>query len=324
MSRGWSAEDIGDLSGRTAVVTGGNSGIGLVTCRELAGHGARVIVACRDEEKGRRAIDRMRVDLSPAGDEARLEVRPLDLASLESVREFTESLSAELDDGLDLLVNNAGVMAPPRQETSDGFELQFGTNHLGHFALTGLLFEHLKRAPEARVVTVSSNAHKLARLDLDDPQSEQRYFRWRAYANSKLANLIFALDLQSRIDEAGLDIKSEAAHPGVSATNLTSAGNSIGGSLFSLASKPFLKLSDLLVAQDAEHGALPLLYAATCPELPGGSYIGPDGPGEVRGHPTVVAPRRAALNVRTADRLWDLSSELTGVDFDFGTAGVTA
>jgi len=320
---GWSAKDMTDQSGRTAIVTGANSGIGLVTARELAAHGAAVVIACRDVKKGEEAADKIRVALAPNGNEAVLDVRALDLADLGSVREFAESIRAD-HDSIDLLINNAGVMAPPRHETADGFELQIGTNHLGHFALTGLLFGELKRAPAARVVTVSSNAHKMGRINFDDLQSEKSYRRWSAYGQSKLANLIFAIDLQTRIGEAGLDMKSMGAHPGVAKTNLTAAGNDLGANLFSKISKPFLMASDLLMAQDSEHGALPTLYAATMEALPGGSYIGPDGLGEMRGSPTIVAPRKVAHNVEIADRLWDESVRLTGVDYDFGTAGVTA
>lgn len=306
-----------DLDGRTAVVTGGNSGIGLITCRELARHGAEVIVACRNEAKGEAAVAEMRSMLGEAGRDAKLEVRRLDLASLASIGEFSGSVAAGLPDGLDLLINNAGVMAPPRLTTEDGFELQFGTNHLGHYALTGLLFEDLKQKPGSRVVTVSSVAARLGKLDFDDLQSEGGYRRWPAYAQSKLANLIFALDLQALIGEAGLEMKSMAAHPGVSNTNLTSAGNDLDSSLFGLLSKPFLKLNDLAFAQSPENGALPTLRAATDPGLAGGSYIGPDGIREFRGSPVVVAPRLLALDRKVAGRLWRASVEATGVDYNF-------
>ncbi len=323
MSKGWDPSDIADQSGKLAIVTGANSGIGLVTARELAAHGAGVVIACRAAGKGNVAAEKIRAAMGPAGDEADLVVRELDLASLASVREFAEDINAEFD-RIDLLINNAGVMAPPRHETADGFELQLGTNHLGHFALTGLLLERLKAAPAARVVTISSIAAKRGSIDFDDLQSVDGYNRWAAYGQSKLANLIFALDLQTRLAEAGLDMKSIAAHPGYAATNLTTAGNDLGSSLFSVISKPVMKIGDLLLAQDSEHGALPTLYAATMPELPGGSYIGPDGIGEMRGHPTIVAPRKLAHDVTVADRLWRESERLTGVEYDFGSAGVTA
>lgn len=317
MSKGWTSDDMPDQSGRVAVVTGGNSGIGLIACRELARHGAHVILACRNEQKGAAAQAELRSELGTSGKADSIEVRRLDLASLDSVREFAESVDADLPDGLDLLINNAGVMAPPQLRTEEGFELQIGTNHLGHFALTGRLFDALKRKPGSRVVTVSSIAARAGKLNFDDLQSEQGYRRWAAYGQSKLANLVFALDLQALIGEAGLDVKSMAAHPGVSNTNLTSAGNDLDSSLFGLVSKPFLKLSDLAFAQSPDMGALPSLRAATDPGLVGGSYIGPDGFRETRGYPVVVAPRKLALNRQVADQLWKASVEATGVDFNF-------
>ncbi|MBN8869650.1 MAG: SDR family oxidoreductase [Solirubrobacterales bacterium] len=317
MSKGWTADDMPDLTGRTAIVTGGNSGIGLIECRELARRGARVILACRNQEKGEQALAEIRRELGDVGEDAQIEVRPLDLASLASIRAFAESFAIDHPDGLDLLVNNAGVMAPPRLETEDGFELQFGTNHLGHFALTGLLFDSLKRTQDSRVVTVSSIAARMGKLNFDDLHGRKSYRRWLAYGQSKLANLVFALDLQTLINQAGLDIKSMAAHPGVSATNLTSGGNDLDSGLMGLLSKPFLKLNDLVVAQGAEAGALPILRAATDPDLAGGSYIGPDGRGERRGRPVIVAPRKLALNREVADRLWQESEKATGVEFDF-------
>jgi NAD(P)-dependent dehydrogenase (short-subunit alcohol dehydrogenase family) len=317
MSKGWTSDDMPDLTGRTAVVTGGNSGIGLIECRELAGHGARVILACRNQQKGRDAEAQIRRDLGAAGDEARIEVRLLDLASLRSISEFAASFVVDHPEGLDLLVNNAGVMAPPRLETEDSFELQIGTNHFGHFALTGRLFDSLKQKPGSRVVTVSSIAARMGRLNFDDLHSRRRYGRWPAYGQSKLANQVFALDLQSLINEAGLDMKSMAAHPGISATNLTTAGNDLDSGLMGMLSKPFLKMNDLVVAQGAEAGALPVLRAATDPDLAGGSYVGPDGRGQRRGRPVVVPPLKRALDYEAASRLWKESVEATGVDFDF-------
>jgi NAD(P)-dependent dehydrogenase (short-subunit alcohol dehydrogenase family) len=316
MSTSWNSEQIPDQSGRLVVVTGANSGIGLVTARELAGKGAKVLVACRNTAKGEQAVGQMRAKLGSKGADAELEVRRLDLADLGSVRDFAEGTIAEHPEGLDLLINNAGVMAPPRQETADGFELQFGTNHLGHFALTGLLFDQLRKKPDSRVVTVSSNAHKMGRINFDDLQSKERYMRWNAYGQSKLANLIFAIDLQKRLDEAGLSMKSMAAHPGLSATNLWTAGAGPGGGLINLLSTPVKAVSNRLLAQDAGAGAEPTLFAAT-EDVPGGSYIGPDGIGEFRGSPEIVAPRRVARNTEIAARLWDESVELTGVEYDF-------
>ncbi len=308
-----------DQSGRTAVVTGGNSGIGLAAARDLARRGAKVVIACRSLEKGEAAISQIRSELGTAGNEAMLDLRQLDLADLASVRAFSGLAAEFAPDGIDLLLNNAGLMAPPRKETADGFELQFGTNHLGHFALTGLLFDELKKKPGSRVVTVSSNVHKMGKMNFDDLQSEHNYMRWNAYGQSKLANLIFALDLQRRIDEAGLDMKSMAAHPGLASTNLGSAGTGRGNGIVNLLTTPFLKLSHLLIAHDSDHGALPTLFAATVPGLAGGSYIGPDGIGEHRGSPTIVAPRKVAHDHEVAEQLWDASVELTGVEYDFGS-----
>lgn len=320
MSKGWSSEDIADQSGRVAVVTGANSGIGLVAARELAGRGATVVVACRDISKGDAAVGQMREQLGATGESAAFHVRKLDLADLGSVRDFATDVVAAFPDGIDLLINNAGVMAPPRKETADGFELQFGTNHLGHFALTGLLFDELRKKSGSRVVTISSNAHKMGKIDFEDLQSTNGYRRWNAYGQSKLANLIFALDLQKRIDEAGLEMKSMAAHPGLSSTNLGSAGTGTGDGLVNLLTTPILKFAHIAFAQDAEHGALPTLFAATVPDLTGGRYIGPDGIGEHRGSPTIVAPRKVAHNHEIAERLWNESARLTGVEFDFGSA----
>jgi NAD(P)-dependent dehydrogenase (short-subunit alcohol dehydrogenase family) len=304
MSSKWTADQIPDQSGRTAVVTGGNSGLGLETTRQLARAGARVVLACRDTAKGEAARKRIRADV-PDGD---IEVAALDLASLASVRDFAERIGSQAT-GLDLLINNAGVMAPPRRETADGFELQFGTNHLGHFALTAQLLGAMEGREDPRVVTVSSGAHRMGKINFDDLQSERGYSRWRAYGQSKLANLLFAFELDRRLRAAGSPIKSLAAHPGYSATNLQSAA------------PPFLDrmvmvFTNKLLAQSAEMGALPQLYAATNPEAEGGTYIGPDGIAEQRGHPKPVGSSAAARNEETARRLWEVSEELTGVQFD--------
>jgi NAD(P)-dependent dehydrogenase (short-subunit alcohol dehydrogenase family) len=304
MSSKWTADQIPDQSGRTAVVTGGNSGLGLETTRQLARAGARVVLACRDTAKGEAARERIRADV-PDGD---IEVAALDLASLASVRDFAERIGSQAI-GLDLLINNAGVMAPPRRETADGFELQFGTNHLGHFALTAQLLGAMEGRGDGRVVTVSSGAHRMGKINFDDLQSERGYSRWRAYGQSKLANLLFAFELDRRLRAAGSPIKSLAAHPGYSATNLQSAA------------PPFLDrmvmvFTNKLLAQSAEMGALPQLYAATNPEAEGGTYIGPDGIAEQRGHPKPVGSSAAARNEETARRLWEVSEELTGVQFD--------
>jgi NAD(P)-dependent dehydrogenase (short-subunit alcohol dehydrogenase family) len=293
----WTVVDMPDQAGKTAVVTGANSGLGLVISRALARAGAGVVMACRNLGKGERAA-------AQVGDRARLEA--LDLADLESVRDFVGRLSEE---HVDLLINNAGVMAPPRRLTADGFESQFGTNHLGHFALTGLLLPKLLAAPEPRVVTMSSGGHRMGRINFDDLHGERRYNNWLAYGQSKLANLLFAFELQRRADGK---LQSLAAHPGYSATNLQFAGPAHWYERASMA------LTNRLIAQSADQGALPALYAATVTDVPGGSYIGPDGFLEARGYPHLVTAAGKAYDPDVAARLWNLSEELTGVHYAFG------
>jgi NAD(P)-dependent dehydrogenase (short-subunit alcohol dehydrogenase family) len=304
----WTADQIPDQRGRVAVVTGANSGLGLVTARELARAGARTVLACRDPAKGEQA--RRAIEVRAPG--AHVDVGGLDLASLDSVRAFAERLRSEYD-AIDLLANNAGVMASPRRRTADGFELQFGTNHLGHFALTGLVIDMLQGRDDARVVTVSSNAHRYGRIAFDNLGGERRYFRWRAYGQSKLANLLFALELDRRLRAAGSAIKSVAAHPGYAATNLQHTGPPGIDELLML-------VPNKVVAQSDEMGALPILYAATEPGLEGGAYVGPDGIAEQRGHPTTVSPNAAARDEETARRLWEVSVEMTGVRFELAGA----
>jgi NAD(P)-dependent dehydrogenase (short-subunit alcohol dehydrogenase family) len=300
MSSKWTADQIPDQTGRTAVVTGANSGLGLSTARELARAGAHVVLARRHLEKGEAA-------LAEVGSGAELEA--LDLASLDSVRAFAERFLAS-HEGLDLLINNAGLMAPPRGVTADGFELQFGTNVLGHFALTGRLLGALEGREDARVVTLSSNAHKLGRINFDDLQSERRYNRWRAYNQSKLGDLLLALELDRRLRAAGSTVRSVAAHPGYSATNLQSAAPPA-------LDRAVMVVTNHLLAQSEDMGALPTLYAATQPGLEGGTYVGPDGFMEQRGHPEPVTPAKAARDEETARRLWDVCEALTGVHYDF-------
>ena len=296
MSR-WTAAEIPDQSGRVAVVTGANSGLGLVDSRELARAGARVIMACRNLEKGHAAA---------APIDGEVEVRALDLADLSSVREFAAGLQGPVD----LLINNAGVMAPPRRLTKDGFESQLGTNHLGHFALTGLLLESLLAAPAPRVVTESSQAHRMGRINFSDLQGEHRYVSWLAYGQSKLANLMFCFELQRRAVEAGTALKSLAAHPGYSRTNLQFAAPPPH-------ERAVMALTNLLFAQSAEMGALPTLFAATVDDLPGGSYIGPNGLLEQRGYPHLVTATRRAYDEEAWRRLWEASEELTGVRYQW-------
>jgi NAD(P)-dependent dehydrogenase (short-subunit alcohol dehydrogenase family) len=300
----WTAADIPDQTGRTVVITGANSGIGWVAARELARAGADLVLAVRDTDKGEAAMTRIR-DVAP---QAELEVRPLDLADLVSVRAFANDWQGPLD----LLINNAGVMATPQRTTQDGFELQFGTNHLGHFALTGLLLEALLAAEDPRVVTLSSGAHRMGRMRWDDLQSERGYQRWRAYGQSKLANLLFAQELGRRANAHGVALRSVAAHPGYASTNLQVAGPRMEGSA---ARERLGRLGNALFAQSADAGALPTLFAATAPGLPSGSYVGPGGPGEMRGHPTIVGMSRAARDEGDAARLWAVSEELTSVSY---------
>jgi len=286
----WTAADLPDLEGRSAVITGANSGLGLVTARELARAGARVVLAVRDTARGEQAAAAI-----PGA-----EVRRLDLADLASVREF----AASWDGDLDILVNNAGVMAVPELRTKDGFELQFGTNHLGHFALTNLLLPQITD----RVVTVSSTAHRTGKIRLDDPNFERGgYGRWSAYGQSKLANLLFTLELQRRLDESGSAVRAHAVHPGYAATNLQ-------GHTGSGLQHRIMSLTNRLLAQSDEMGALPTLYAAT-QDLPGASYTGPGGFQEQRGHPAPASRTAAAQDADTARRLWALSEELTGVTY---------
>ncbi|MGH2822868.1 MAG: oxidoreductase [Thermoleophilaceae bacterium] len=308
MSEKWTAERIPDQSGRTAVVTGANSGLGLVTARELARAGAHVVLACRNTQKGESA----RRDVETAAPGAEVELEALDLASLDSVRAFAERLRAR-HEGLDLLINNAGVMATPRGRTADGFELQLGTNHLGHFALTGLLIGAMEGREDARVVTLSSGAHRFGRIAFDNLSGDSRYFRWRAYGQSKLANLLFALELDRRLRAAGSTIKSLAAHPGWAATNLQFAGPPP-------ADRAVMRVANRVIAQSDEMGALPTLYAATEPGLEGGTYCGPDGFLEQAGHPKQVSPSGAARDEQVARRLWEVSEQMTGVRFELSGA----
>jgi len=308
----WRAKDLPNLSGRTFIVTGGNSGVGFETCRALAGRGARVTLACRDLTKGGDAAGRIRGEHA----EADIEVRELDLASLDSVRRFAEGWLAEGHD-LDGLVNNAGVMALPYRKTADGFEMQIGTNHLGHFALTGRLLPRILATHGARVVTVSSTVHKLGRIDFDDLMGERRYGSWRAYAQSKLANLLFAHELQRRLTAGGADAISVAAHPGYAATNLQAAGPRMEGAAWI---ERITALGNRLVAQSAAQGALPILHAAAALDVRGWDYFGPGGFLELWGPPVRVQASKAAHDRATALRLWDVSERLTGVPYNLPPA----
>jgi NAD(P)-dependent dehydrogenase (short-subunit alcohol dehydrogenase family) len=302
---GWSEKDIPDQSGRVAVVTGANSGIGYVTARELARRGARVVLACRSEARGSEAVGRLAREVPGAEAEA----ARLDLADLACVREFADACS---HDRLDLLVNNAGVMALPYGTTADGFETQFGVNHLGHFALTGLLLPTILGTPGARVVTVSSTVHMLANIDIDDLNSERRYQRWTAYARSKTANLLFTHELSRRLAAHGSDVVAAAAHPGYAATNLQTAGPLMAGRK---ASERFMRLGNRYFAQPADAGALPTLYAATAPGVRPDSFTGPSFV-MWRGAPRPSWRAPWTLDDRAGELLWDASEQLTGVLYE--------
>lgn len=301
----WTAENMPDVRGRHFVVTGGNGGLGYVTVQELAARGATVTLACRDVAKGKAARDVISAEVGPV----EIDVRELDLASLESIRDFSAALATA---PLDCLINNAGVMAPPLSRTKDGFELQFGTNHLGHFALTGHLWSALMKAQNPRVVTLASNAHKPGKIDFDNLDASKSYSAWGAYSQSKLANLLFAFELDRRAKKHGhVNFKSIAAHPGYSATNLSSSvAPQVGGAI-----RRFARKVELAIGQTAAMGALPQLYAATALEVPSAAYVGPDGWGEWRGYPRLVTPMPRARDEALAARLWTVSESLTGVAF---------
>ena len=317
----WTSDDIPPLTGRRAIVTGATSGLGYETALELGRHGAHVTLAVRDRRRGDASQAALETELAGVPGRGSFEVGDLDLASLDSIHAFADGVVAGGDD-LHLLVNNAGVMAIPRRETVDGFEMQLGTNHLGHMALTLRLLAPLARTgsagPAARVVTVSSNVHKTGRIDLEDLMGTRSYKPWTAYSQSKLANLLFTYELQRRLDAAGLPVGAYAAHPGYSATNLSSVGPAMTGSTVQ---QWTMRLSDKLLAQSAAMGALPTLYAATVPGLAPASYVGPSGFNEWRGHPTLVTPRDTALDESVAAALWARSEELVGLRFDEVTTG---
>jgi NAD(P)-dependent dehydrogenase (short-subunit alcohol dehydrogenase family) len=308
MKLNWTPREITPLTGKNALVTGANSGIGFHTALELARAGAHVILACRDTAKSTAALQRIRAQC-PAAD---LSSIPLDLASLSSIHHAADALNAR-HLSLDLLINNAGIMAvPTRHTTTDGFELQFGTNHLGHFALTGLLLPSLLRADAPRVITVSSIAHKQAKLEFDNLNGERRYRDLAAYNLSKLANLLFAFELHRRAAAASLPLRSIAAHPGVATTNLFAAGSRLDRQpLFSWLTEKFVPI----LGQSDACGAWPILYAATASDVSGGEFIGPRGPLEFRGYPTRARSAPIANDPEAAAKLWQLSEQLTRVQY---------
>ena len=296
MSSGkWNPSDLPSLDRRTVVITGATSGIGRAAATELARAGARVVMGVRNTQRGEEVAATMG---------GRGEVRHLDLTDLSSVRAFADGWDGEID----VLIDNAGVMAVPKGRTAEGFETQIGTNHLGHFALTGLLLGHVTD----RVVVLASGAHRMGKIDLEDLNWERRsYKRWPAYGQSKLANLLFMFELQRRLAAAGSPVRAVAAHPGYASTELQSrTGNALQNGLMAIGNK--------LLAKSGDHGAWPTQFAAT-QDIPGGSYVGPDGRGELRGHPTLASRSGRASDEETARRLWELSEELTGVTFGLAT-----
>jgi NAD(P)-dependent dehydrogenase (short-subunit alcohol dehydrogenase family) len=296
----WVASHLASQVGRVFVVTGANSGLGLETARVLGSRGATVIMTARDMEKGQAAVD----ELTAEQPDARFELRQLDLADLNSVREFAARVER-----VDVLVNNAGVMMPPHEHTAQGYELQFGVNHLAHFALTILLFNTLLQSEDPRVVTVSSGLHHRGRIHFEDLHGNQKYHRVGYYEQSKLANVVFALELHRRLRSNGFGLRSVLAHPGYAATNLQSSGPTG-------IAKLLMKVGNRLSAQDVAMGALPQLYAAAGADVESGQFWGPDGRNESKGYPTLVQPKDEARDRETARRLWDVSEELTGVHID--------
>lgn len=299
MTTHWTTSNIPDLNGKVAIVTGANSGIGYETARTLAVKGATVVMACRNLEKANLAANEIRL----GNKQAKLDIIQLDLADLASVRKFAATFKARYT-SLDLLINNAGIMIPPFTQTRDGFEVQFGANHLGHFALTGLLLDALLATPNARIVNVSSGAHRMGTgtIDFDNLNAEKGYNPRNAYAQSKLANLLFTLELNQRFVEIGADVRATAAHPGWTVTGLQ---------------RGFLHTVSEWIGQQPAMGALPTLQAALDPEAQPNDYFGPGGLMEMRGYPKKVEPSAAAKDTQLAKRLWDVSEKMTGISYNW-------
>lgn len=298
----WLTGNISSQVGRVFVVTGANSGLGLETARALGSRGASVIMTARDMAKGEAAVESLRAEQP----DSRFELRQLDLADLDSVREFAAGIER-----VDVLINNAGVMMPPHTHTKQGYELQFGVNHLAHFALTLLLFNTLLQSEDPRVVTVSSGLHHRGRIHFGDLHGNQKYSPAGYYAQSKLANVVFGLELHRRLRSNGFGMRSVLAHPGYTATNLQSSGPRG-------VSKLLMKVGNKVMAQDVTMGALPQIYAAAGADVESGQFYGPDGRNENKGYPTVVEPLVEARDRELGRRLWDVSEELTGVHIDLG------
>jgi len=304
----WTTADIPNLTGKTVIITGANSGLGYEMTLALATKGAHVVMACRNLDKGEQAAALVRKQHPNAA----LTVRELDLATLASVRRFADAFQQQYAT-LDILCNNAGLMAIPRRTTADGFEMQFGTNHLGHFALTGLLLTPLLQTPGARVVTVSSGLHARGTINFADLMGEQSYEKWTAYSQSKLANLLFAYELQRKFVAAGVNVKSIATHPGYAATNLQGVGPAMEGSW---GARIGMMLANRLIAQSAAQGTLNLLYAAVAPGVHGCDYIGPTGFQGMRGAPGKVRSNAESYDEGVAAKLWAVSANLTGIAYE--------
>ncbi len=311
----WTTDDIPDQSGKVTIVTGGNSGIGYEAAKALAGKGAQVILAVRSAAKGQEAAGSIQREHPKAS----IEVMPLDLSDTDSIRRFAEAFLKRYP-SLPLLLNNAGVMALPFRQTANGFEMQFGTNHLGHFALTGLLLPAILATPGARVVTVSSGLHASGVMDFGDLNGTKTYDRRRAYSQSKLANLLFAYELQRRLEAAGARAISVGCHPGYAATNLQAAGPRMEGSR---AQEAIMSVANRLFAQSPAMGALPTLYAATAPSVNGCDYIGPTGMAGMRGYPAKVLSSERSYDLSSAQQLWQMSEEMSGVHYDFQLTAMT-
>lgn len=304
----WTLADLPDQSGRTVMITGGNSGIGFEAAKGLVNKGARVLLACRNQASAQDACNK----LSAADAAGTAEFIHLDLASLKSVRACAEECGKRCNE-LDVLINNAGVMAIPRRETEDGFEMQFGTNHLGHFALTALVYPLLVDTPGARIVTVASLAHNFGFVNFQNLHGRLFYDPWLAYGQSKLANLLFAYELDRRLRAAEREVASVACHPGIASTNLGYAGPRMLGSAFG---ETLVQLYTSITAQSAAAGALPTLYAGFAQEAEGGDYIGPDGLGEMRGNPRKVSSSFLSRSQAVARQLWQVSEEAVGIRFE--------
>lgn len=303
----WTTTNTPDLTGKTIIVTGGNSGLGYESVKALSDKNATVILASRSQARGEKARD----EILTAVPHAQIDVLTLDLANLSSIKQFADTFKAKYSQ-LDVLMNNAGIMGIPRKETADGFEMQFGINHLGPFALTGQLIDHLMQTENSRVVTVSSNLHKQGQINMNDLQAKRSYSNWAAYNNSKLANLLFTYELQRRLTAVNAPTISVAAHPGFSSTSIQQGGSNKEASFLQSA---FLSIVSLFMAQSASMGALPQLYAATMPDVSGGDYYGPDGRSEMSGYPQKTTSSPTSNDAELAKQLWEASEELTGVAY---------